>query len=80
LQRIRDLIGLRQLTQVQAAELLGIDQPKVSGLLRGRVQGYTIDRLFRLVNALGQRVEIHIQACLGEAAEQRQRSIGRPSP
>lgn len=59
-QRIRDLLAERQLTQAAAAELLGIDQPKVSALLRGRVEGYSIDRLFRFLNALGQQVEISV--------------------
>jgi predicted XRE-type DNA-binding protein len=59
--RIRDLIGERKLTQVQAAKLLGLDQPKVSALLRGKVAGYTIDRLFRYLTALGQRVEITVR-------------------
>ena len=58
--RIRDLIAERKLTQAKAAELLGIDQPKVSALVRGRVEGYTIDRLFRILAALGQRVEINV--------------------
>ncbi len=59
-QRIRDLIAERKLTQAKAAELLGLDQPKVSALVRGRVEVYTIDRLFRFLNALGQRVEITV--------------------
>src|SRR5215216_1575119 len=59
-QRIRALIAERKLTQVNAAKLLGLDQPKVSALVRGRVEGYSIDRLFRFLNALGQRVEIVI--------------------
>ncbi len=56
-QRIRDHIATRKLTQAKAAELLGIDQPKVSSLIRGRVEGYTIDCLFRFLNAFGQRVQ-----------------------
>jgi predicted XRE-type DNA-binding protein len=59
-QRIRDLIEERKLTQVKAAELLGLDQPKVSALVRGRVEGYSIDRLFRFLTAPGQRVEITV--------------------
>jgi predicted XRE-type DNA-binding protein len=59
--RIRDLIAERKLTQAQAAELLALDQPKVSALVRGRVQGYTMDRLFRFLTALGQRVEITVR-------------------
>src|SRR5436305_12961790 len=60
-QRIRVLIAERKLTQAKAAELLGLDQPKVSALIRGRVEGYTLDRLFRFLNALGQRVEITVR-------------------
>ena len=59
--RIRDVIAERQLTQAKAAELLGLDQPKVSALVRGRVAGYTIDRLFRFLIVLGQRVEITVR-------------------
>ena len=59
--RIRDVIAERKLTQAKAAELLGLDQPKVSALVRGRVAGYTIDRLFRFLIALGQRVEITVR-------------------
>jgi predicted XRE-type DNA-binding protein len=59
--KIRTLISERNLTQSKAAKLLGIDQPKVSTLIRGRVEGYTIDRLFRFLNALGQRVEINVK-------------------
>jgi len=60
-QCIRNLIAERKLTQAKAARLLGLDQPKVSALVRGRVEGYSIDRLFRFLNALGQRVEITVR-------------------
>jgi predicted XRE-type DNA-binding protein len=60
-QRIRSLIAERKLTQTKAAALLGLDQPKVSALVRGRVEGYSVDRLFRFLNALGQRVEISVR-------------------
>jgi predicted XRE-type DNA-binding protein len=60
-QRIRDIIAERKLTQSHAATLLGIDQPKVSALVRGRVDGYSLDRLFRFLNALGQEVEINVR-------------------
>lgn len=60
-QRIRDIITERKLTQARAAALLGLDQPKVSALLRGRVDGYSLDRLFRFLNALGQEIEINVR-------------------
>jgi predicted XRE-type DNA-binding protein len=59
-QRIRAIIAERKLTQSSAAAILGLDQPKVSSLVRGRVEGYSLDRLFRLLNALGQRIEINV--------------------
>jgi predicted XRE-type DNA-binding protein len=74
-QRIRDLLAERQLTQTAAGELLGLDQPKVSALLRGRVEGYTIDRLFRFLNALGQRVEIRVRPAGQQQSAAHRRSI-----
>lgn len=60
--QIGTLISARQLTQSEAAELLGIDQPKVSALLRGKLSGFSTERLFRFLNALGSNVEIRIVA------------------
>ncbi len=75
-QRIADIIAERKLTQVRAARLLGIDQPKVSALLRGRLDGFSIDRLFRFLNALGDDVEIIVRpARSGEAAGTRVVSV-----
>lgn len=55
-------IAERRVTQIQAAELLGIDQPNVSALLRGRLTGFSIDRLLRFLTALDQDVEIVVKA------------------
>ena len=57
---IADAINVRGLTQVEAAELLGIDQPKISRLVRGQLAGFSIDRLFRFVTLLGSDIEITI--------------------
>lgn len=59
-QRLREIIETRCLTQADAARLLGLDQPKVSALVRGRVEGFSLDRLFRFLNALGQHIEISV--------------------
>jgi len=40
------------LTQVRAAKLLGIDQPKVSKLRRGQLREFSTERLFRFLTAL----------------------------
>jgi predicted XRE-type DNA-binding protein len=60
-QRICDIISERKLTQTKAASLLGIDQPKISALMRGKLDGFSLDRLFRFLNALGRDVEIVIR-------------------
>jgi predicted XRE-type DNA-binding protein len=41
------VIKAKGLNQYQAAELLGIDRPKVSALVRGEFRGYLLERLFR---------------------------------
>jgi predicted XRE-type DNA-binding protein len=60
--RIDDVIRHRKLTQKQAAVLMGIDQPKVSRLLQGRLSGFSTQRLIDFLNALGQDVEIVVRA------------------
>jgi predicted XRE-type DNA-binding protein len=55
------LIRKRGLTQVQAAKLLGVDQPKVSALLRGHLTGFSLERLMRFLLRLGQDIKITVQ-------------------
>jgi len=55
---IKDVIKERMLTQVKAAELMGIDQPRVSKLLSGRLTEFSTDRLMRYLLHLGSDVEI----------------------
>jgi len=59
--RIAELIEERGLTQMQAAARLGIDQPKISNLLRGRLRGFSTDRLMSFLNALDCDVIITIR-------------------
>jgi len=59
--RIDEIIRRRRLTQTQAAELLGLSQPDVSRLLRGNFREYSIERLLRLLMALGRDVDIVIR-------------------
>jgi len=59
---IDDVIRDRGLTQENAAALMGIDQPKVSHLLRGRFHGFSTHRLLEFLNALGRDVEIVVRA------------------
>lgn len=58
--RIEKIIRQRKLKQVDAAALLGLSQPDVSRLLRGNFREYSVERLLRLLTALGRDVEIVI--------------------
>ena len=59
--KIAELIAERRLTQAGAAALLDIDQPKVSALVRGRLAGFSLDRLVRFLVLLGRDVEIIVK-------------------
>jgi predicted XRE-type DNA-binding protein len=48
------------LSQMKAAEIMGLDQPKVSALIRGHLEKFSRDRLCELVSRLGYNVDIRI--------------------
>ena len=58
---LASVITARKLTQRAAADLMGIDQPKVSHLLHGRLNGFSTDRLLTWLTALGRDVEIIVR-------------------
>jgi predicted XRE-type DNA-binding protein len=64
--RIEQLIKQRGLTQNGAAHLMGVTQPEVSLIVRGRLRGFTIDRLMQCVQALGQDVRIVLPTASGQ--------------
>lgn len=58
--RIDDLIEMRGLNQSEASKVLGINQPKVSALLNGKLEGFSMERLLHFLNCLDQDVKILI--------------------
>ncbi|HET7276319.1 MAG TPA: helix-turn-helix transcriptional regulator [Longimicrobiaceae bacterium] len=58
---IAQTIERRCLTQTQAATIMGVDQPKVSLIVNGRLDGFTQDRLMRFLTNLGDDVEIVVK-------------------
>jgi len=58
---IHATIQERGLTQRAAGKLMGIDQPKVSHILRGRLNGYSTQRLMEFLTALGRDIEIVVR-------------------
>jgi predicted XRE-type DNA-binding protein len=60
--RITLLIKRENLTQADAAVRMGISQPDVSKMLKGQFRPFSLERLMRFLNALGQDVEIAVKA------------------
>lgn len=52
------LLESRGLTQVQAATLLGVSQPTISDLIRGKVDRFSIDTLVAVLGHAGVRVQL----------------------
>jgi predicted XRE-type DNA-binding protein len=73
--KISSIITQQHMTQTQAAELLGIDQPKVSALINGKLSGFSTVRLFRFLNALGRDVEIVVKTKLKSRSQARTRVV-----
>ncbi|MBN9378042.1 MAG: hypothetical protein BGO14_00970 [Chlamydiales bacterium 38-26] len=58
---IDHIIKKRKLTQAKAAELMGINQPKVSALLHRKLSGFSVERLMHFLNLLGQDIDIVVR-------------------
>jgi predicted XRE-type DNA-binding protein len=67
---IARLVRKRGLTQVEAARRLGIDQPKISAIVRGRLDKFSVERLCEFLTRLGCDVDIRVQ-------ERRRRTPGK---
>ncbi len=60
--QIDRFISEKEWTQAQTAKAVGLTQPEVSHLLRGRLAGFSAGRLLTILNRLGHTVEVHISA------------------
>lgn len=58
---INQILEQANLSQIGAAELLRINQPKVSALNNYRLEGFSVERLMNFLNALGRDIEIVIR-------------------
>ena len=76
---IGEVIRGRGLTQVQAGKLLGIDQPKVSKMLRGLLDEFSVERLLNFLTLLEQDVLIYIRPA-AEPGRGRMLIVGGPPP
>ncbi len=57
---IQQTIRKRALTQVEAARIMKVDQPKVSAIMRGRLDGIGAERLISWLLDLGRDLEIRV--------------------
>ena len=58
--QIASIASHRHLTQAETARVLGTSQPKVSELFAGKLDGFSMERLMRFLNALDRDVHIVI--------------------
>ena len=65
--QIYRIVKARDLTQAQAAKLLGVSQPQVSALMRNRAGNFSVGRLIEFLTALGQDVRITVKPARKDA-------------
>lgn len=71
--KISEIIKHRHLTQSEAADIIGLSQPKLSGMLRGQFRGVSEFKMMGCLNKLGRDVEIVVRKT------PRSHSIGKTS-
>ena len=54
-------IEKKRLTQARAAKLLGVTQPRISDLTRGKIQLFSIDTLVNMLSASGLKVDLRFR-------------------
>lgn len=60
--KIGEIIKARHLTQVQASEILGLSQPKLSEMLRGKFRGISEAKMMECLSRLGRDVQIIVKS------------------
>jgi len=67
--QLHRVIKAKTLTQTAAAKLIGIKQPDLSNILRGHYQGFSVERLMRMLTAFNQDVEITVRPSRRKSGE-----------
>ena len=55
------LIEVRRLTQAQAARLLEVSQPRISDLVRGKIDRFSVDSLIEMLGHAGARITVVVK-------------------
>ena len=59
---VREIVEDRGLTQTEAAKLFQTSQPRVSDVMRGKIDEFTIDSLVNMLSRAGVRIEVRLEA------------------
>lgn len=59
--RLTRLIEIRRLTQAKAARLFGVTQPRISDLVRGKIDRFSVDSLIEMLGRAGARVTVVVR-------------------
>lgn len=59
--KISQIVKRKKYTQIQVAKIIGVDQPRVSLLIRGRLDLFSVETLMNFLNSLGQDVQIVVK-------------------
>ncbi len=57
---LKDHIAREGLTQTQAAKVFGVTQPRVSDLMRGKIELFSLDTLVNMLTSAGLHIEVHV--------------------
>jgi phage-related protein/predicted XRE-type DNA-binding protein len=57
---LKDHIARTELSQSEAAKLLGVTQPRISDLMRGKIELFGLDTLVNMIGAAGLHIEMRI--------------------
>ena len=58
---LRERLGALELTQSEAAQLLGVTQPRISDLMRGKIERFSVDTLIAMLGKAGMRLSISVR-------------------
>jgi len=58
---VQEYITANKLTQAEAAQRMGVTQPRVSDLMRGKIDLFSVDTLINMLAAAGQDIEIRLK-------------------
>lgn len=65
---IRQIVESQGLKQTEAAELFGVTQPRISDLVRGKIELFSIDALVNMLAHAGRHVQVSVEPSAGRAA------------